>query len=116
MKFIKLATALFASAILLNSCLKDKGLSTEFGSNSDVVSVDIPDAAGEIVVQGVDVLPANETINSIRVRVSSAKPTTSDVVVTLALKPALVTAYNTNHGTNFLEPGGALNGIHFLMA
>jgi Domain of unknown function (DUF1735) len=110
MKFIKLTTALLASVILLNSCLKDKGLATEFGSNADIVSVDIPDAAGEIVVQGVDVLPANETINSIRIRVSSAKPTTSDVVVTLALKPALVTAYNTAHGTNFLEPGGALNG------
>jgi hypothetical protein len=111
MKFIKLITALFASAILLNSCLKDKGIhSADFGSNTDIVSVEIPDAAGEIVVQGVDVLPANETINSIRVRVNATKPTTSDIVVNLVLKPQLVTDYNTAHGTNFLEPGGALNG------
>ena len=111
MKHFKIAFSLLAFTIFLSSCLKDKGIhSQDFASNTDIVSVEIPDAAGEIIVRGVDVLPVNETINSIRVRVEASKPTKSDVTVTLALRPALVTAYNAAHGTSFIDPGGALNG------
>jgi hypothetical protein len=114
MKHIKIIGAIFSAVTLLSSCLKDKGIhSPDFATNNDIVSVEIPDAAGEIVVKGVDVLPVNETINSIRVRVAAAKPTTSDITVNLALKPSLVTAYNTAHGTSYLDPGGALNGYSF---
>jgi hypothetical protein len=111
MKSIKLTTVLIAVSVLLNACLKDKNiLSEDIGSNADQVSVEIPDAAGEIIVKGVDVLPTNETITSIRVRVATAKPTTKDIVVNLALKQSLVDTYNSVHSTNFLNPGGSLNG------
>jgi len=116
MKLFSIKTALFATAIVctLSSCLKDKEVDEgRMGIivNESMKLVEIAGPANGLV--NVDLVGSNNdtTVNIVVVKLASAALPTNDIQVTLALEPAIVSDYNSQHGTNYVVPNASLYSI-----
>ncbi len=117
MKKIFLSFSLFtAVAILLTSCLKDKGFENgTYGINdpdTQPPGVGFPRASAAKYTVGINLSTTPQVVNGVVfVNLESGVPATSDVVVTLKLNDALRTAYNTANSTNILALNPALFNV-----
>ncbi len=117
MKKIFLSFSLFTTVtLLLTSCLKDKGFENgTYGINdpdSQPPGVGFPRAAAAKYTVGINLSSTPQIVKGvIFVNLESGVPATSDVVVTLVLKDALRTAYNTANGTNILALNPSLFNV-----
>ena len=92
-----------ATTMSLSSCLKKKdtyGILSDPGSVvAEIATVNISNPT----VVSVEPAPAVETLNLLKVAVHNGKnKSTGDIKVKLALKPSLISDYNTANGTNLL--------------
>jgi len=103
-------------ALLLTSCLKDKGFENgTYGINdpdSQPPGVGFPRAAAAKYTVGIDLSATAQVVNGVvYVNLESGVPAPSDVVVTLRLNDALRTAYNTANSTNILALSPSLFNV-----
>jgi hypothetical protein len=113
----------FALALgLFSSCLKDKGFEDrEYGIKGPdegrlVTLGDAKSAPDQLTAVALDLVPDVETINLVYVTYDADQPTDKDITVTLALKPTLISDFNSANGTSLIEipanaytiPGGSL--------
>jgi hypothetical protein len=108
---ILLGLGLTALCGLLSSCLKDKEVDEGrmgFQVNKEQKIVEIAGPTDGFV--SVDLLNSNNdtTVDIVVVRLASEEPAKEDVSVTLAVDPAVVTAYNDEQHTNFQVPAANL--------
>ena len=108
MKKIFLTFSLFAAtALMLSSCLKDKGFDNhEYGINdpdTQPPGIGFPRATSAKFTIGVDFVNTSQSVDGIvYVNLESGVAASSDVHVTLQLSDALRIAYNAANGTNIL--------------
>lgn len=106
MKKIFLASVLFAvSGFMLTGCLKDKGFDNhQYGINDPDTQpggVGFPLGAKAINSYGLNVSGTTQVVNDlVYVNLESGSAAPADILVTLAINSALITAYNTANGTN----------------
>ena len=107
---IKLLTALAALVVLATGCLKDKDYDDgRFGINVDkgLKFVEIAGPVDGFVNVDLVGSPNDTTVDIVLVRLASDAPADKDIQVTLALDPALVSAYNAEHGTSYTVPAAS---------
>jgi len=118
MKKIFLTTlATVSIAVLLSSCLKDKGFENgEYGLNgvTDRPGVGFPEGARSNNSFAVNAIATPQTINAPMVNLLADKPASQDVHVVLQLDPSIVTAYNTANGTSLVIPTSSQYSINTL--
>ena len=103
---IKLLFA-FAAIMSLASCLKDKDYDEgRYGINVDKNAKFVEIAGPVDGFVNIDLVgsPNDTTVDIVLVRLASDAPADQDIQVTLALDPALVDAYNAEHGTDYEVP------------
>jgi Domain of unknown function (DUF1735) len=100
----------FALALgLFSSCLKDKGFEDrEYGVKGPdegrlVTLGDAKSAPDQLTAVALDLVPDVETINLVYVTYDADQPADKDITVTLALKPTLISDFNSNNGTSLVE-------------
>lgn len=96
-----------ASVLFLVGCLKDKDYEAGLRGidiDENLKIIEIPGPADGFI--NVDLLGSdNDTVvNAVLIRLASEKPAQNDIQVTVALDPAAVAAYNTEHGTSYEVP------------
>jgi hypothetical protein len=109
MKKYSLLTLVGAAALFLTSCLKDKKITDrEYGMEgiSDVKLVEFPHSPDDNIA--VNFFNRDTTFGLVTVRLNSDKPAQQDIKVTLQPNAALVTAYNTAHGTSYSVPPASI--------
>lgn len=101
-----LASSLFLATIVvaLTGCLKDKGFdNNQYGINdpdTQPPGVGFPLAANKKNTFGLDVSGANQIVEGlVYVNLEAGTPSSSDIVITLALDSNLIKAYNTANAT-----------------
>jgi hypothetical protein len=103
MKLRTIITTATASLFILSSCLKKTARLGFIEDKGSVVSEIATVNVANPVVVSVEPLPAVETVDLMKLAVHNAKNIASgDIKIKLALKPSLITDYNTANGTNFL--------------
>ena len=102
---------LAVTVVALAGCLKDK----DFENGSRGIRIDGSQKFVELAgpstgFMNVDLIgsDADTTVNLAMVRLASAAPAEQDITVTLELDPALVAAYNAEHGTAYEIPAASL--------
>ncbi|MGZ5287309.1 MAG: DUF1735 domain-containing protein [Flavisolibacter sp.] len=111
---IMIAFLFTASVLMLVGCLKDKDYEAGLRGidiDENIKILEIPGPADGFI--NVDLLGSdNDTVvNAVLIRLASEKPAENDIQVTIALDPAAVDAYNTEHGTSYEVPNANLYSI-----
>ena len=110
---IRFLFALVATALFGTGCLKDDNFDDgRYGINLDGVSKIVEIAGPVDGFVNVDLIgsPSDTTVDLALVRLAGGNAD-KDVQVTLALDPTVVTAFNTEHGTNYTAPAANLFSI-----
>lgn len=103
---IRLLLAFIAIAIFGTACLKDKNFDDgKYGINLDGAQKIVEIAGPVDGFVNIDLVgsPNDTTVDIVLVRVAGGNAD-KDLQVTLALDPAVVTAYNAAHGTGYVVP------------
>lgn len=100
--------------IVATGCLKDKGFEAhQYGINdpdTQPVGIGFPQGSTELNSRAIDFVSTPQVINDPVVSLFATNPAPQDLHVNLVANPALVTAYNTAHGTNLIAmPATAYN-------
>ena len=110
---IRLLFAFIAVAIFGTGCLKDDNYDDgKYGINLDGAQKTVEIAGPVDGFVNIDLVgsPNDTTVDIVLVKLAGASAD-KDVQVTLALDPAIVTAYNTEHGTTYAIPASNLYSI-----
>lgn len=94
--------SLFAISIALGGCIKDKDFAANrYGVNNpqgSPVGVGFPESANDINTSSIENVSTAQTLQVALVNLLSDEPAEQDIHVKLALKPSLVSDYNTATG------------------
>lgn len=103
MKLRSIITTAAASVLILSSCLKKTDRLGFLGDKGSIVSEIATHNEADPLFVSVEPLPAVETVDLLKLAFHNAKNLPSgDIKIKLALKPSLITDYNTANGTAFL--------------
>lgn len=110
---------LVLAAFAVTGCLKDKDYNSlqiqstqPDGTNHQVVEIKLTAGdASNVELTSFDAINRDTTLNFIPVNLATSYAATEDVNVTLALKPSLVSDYNTANGTSLVVPAASMYTI-----
>jgi len=103
MKLRSIITTAAASVFILSSCLKKTDRLGFLNDKVSIVSEIATHNEADPLFVSVEPLPADETLDLLKLAFHNAKNLPSgDIKIKLALKPSLITDYNTANGTSFL--------------
>lgn len=96
-----LSIILFGCVLILNSCLKDKGIEdNQYGlrdPEESPVGVGFPQSANTVNVTGIELTASSQTINLALVNLLSDAPAEEDIEITLQVNQQLVADYNASN-------------------
>lgn len=107
-KYFLIVSAL-AIPLLFTACLKDENVEDRvYGLDGaeDIKLIEILNSPDNII--NLDYSTNDTTFNLVTLHAATAQPVGEDVTVALTLDPALVTDYNTEHGTNYEAPPSSI--------
>ena len=114
---IKLFSSFVFICLLLTACLKDEEFDNgERGTNIDNNKriVELPGPTTGFVNVDLVGSPNDTAVNVVRVRLASSAPAENDIQVTLVMDQALVSEYNSEHGTSYVIPDPSLYSLSSL--